>query len=702
MSNRLQSEIQYLKSVGPKRAELLQQELDIYTWEDLLTHYPYKHTDRSKFYKISQLNAYLPTIQVLGKITLPKEIPGKRFRRLTARLEDETGSIELVWFRGIKMIREIIKPGQTYVVFGKPTSSKNGVISIVHPEMESIEEWKKKPATGLLPHYNTTENMKKAGLHSRALQKLMGILLQSINNEIPETLPTELKNKYHLINRYDAIRAIHFPNNPEELRQAEYRLKFEELFYIQLGMLKSKIHRKTITKGHVLSEIGNNFNEFYHKQLPFELTEAQKRVIREIRHDMAGGKHMNRLLQGDVGSGKTLVALFCMLIAMDNNFQSILMVPTEILAQQHFQSIKSFLKNMDIRVELLTGSVKKKDRIPIHEGLQAGHVNILIGTHALLEEEVQFSNLGIAIIDEQHRFGVAQRAKLWNKSEIPPHILVMTATPIPRTLAMTVYGDLDVSVIDQLPPGRKAIITKHATDAQRLKVFQFMRDQIAQGRQIYVVYPLISESESMDFKDLEDGVESMLRAFPRPEYQLAVVHGKMKPENKAFEMDFFKSGKANIMVATTVIEVGVDVPNASVMVIESAERFGLSQLHQLRGRVGRGGTQSYCILMTKQRLSETSKQRIDVMCRTNDGFEIAEADMQLRGPGDIEGTQQSGMPINLKIASLGKDQQLLQFVRNIAENILDADPELKQSKHHLLLNNLKSQNKNKIIWRRIS
>ena len=701
MSNLLQSEIKFLKTVGPKRAELLNQEADIHTWEDLMTYFPYRHTDRSKFYKVQDLQPGMPTVQLLGKITQLREIPGKRFKRLTAKLIDDTGQVELVWFRSIKAISEIIKAGQTYVVFGKPNFVK-GSCSIPHPEMETLEKWNQKPATGLMPHYNTTENMKKNGLHSRGMQKLQAILLQSIENHIPETLPEWMLQKYRMIPRNEAIRAIHFPRDIEELSKAEYRLKFEELFYIQLGMLKVRNRRKSITPGYNFSDIGKNFNEFYHNKLPFELTDAQKRVIREIRHDMASGRHMNRLLQGDVGSGKTLVALFCMLIAIDNGFQASLMVPTEILAQQHFQSVKKFLEGMDIRIELLTGSVKKKDRTPIHEGLQNGDVDILIGTHALLEDEVRFHKMGIAIIDEQHRFGVAQRARLWKKSDIPPHILVMTATPIPRTLAMTVYGDLDVSVIDQLPPGRKPIKTWHSNDSQRLRVFKFMREQIAAGRQIYVVYPLISESETMDFKDLEDGVDSMLRAFPRPDYQLAVVHGKMKPEEKDKAMAYFKSGAANIMVATTVIEVGVDVPNATVMIIESAERFGLSQMHQLRGRVGRGGDQSYCILMTRHGLGETTKQRIDVMCRTNDGFEIAEADMQLRGPGDIEGTQQSGLPINLKIASLGKDQQMLQFARNIAEMILERDPELSSEANYILKTTLEDQNKNKLTWRMIS
>ncbi|MEA1873016.1 MAG: ATP-dependent DNA helicase RecG [Bacteroidota bacterium] len=702
MSKQLDSEIKFLKTVGPKRAELLNEELDIYTWEDLMTYFPYRHTDRSKFYKIREITANMPTVQLVGKISQLQEIQGKRFRRLTAKLQDDTGQIELVWFRGINIIKDIIKPGQNYVVFGKANLVKNSGLSIPHPEIESVEKWKNKPATGLMPHYNTTEAMKKNGLHSRAIQKLQEVLIQSLENNIPETLPDWMLKKYHLIKRADAIRAIHFPKNVDEMSKAEYRLKFEELFYIQLGILKAKIRRKAATPGYVFPDIGQYFNHFYHNQLPFELTEAQKRVIREIRHDMATGQHMNRLLQGDVGSGKTLVALFCMLIAIDNGFQASLIVPTEVLAQQHFQSIKKFLNGMDLRVELLTGSTKRKDRVPIHEGLRNGDVNILIGTHALLEDEVQFQKIGLTIIDEQHRFGVAQRAKLWKKSTTPPHILVMTATPIPRTLAMTVYGDLDVSVINELPPGRKPIITTHATDAQRLRVFKFMKEQIAAGRQIYVVYPLIYESESMDFKHLEDGVESMLRAFPRPDYQLAVVHGKMKPADKEYEMQFFKEGKAQIMVATTVIEVGVDVPNASAMIIESAERFGLSQMHQLRGRVGRGADQSYCILMTEKSLGENTKQRIDIMCRTNDGFEIAEADMKLRGPGDIEGTQQSGLPINLKIASLGKDQQILQFVRNVANLILDRDPELEAEANTVLKSTLQAQSKNKLLWRMIS
>ncbi|MFO7878682.1 MAG: ATP-dependent DNA helicase RecG [Bacteroidales bacterium] len=701
MPSQLQTEIKYLKGVGPKKAELLNSELDIYSFDDLLNYFPYRHTDRSRFYKIKELRDGMPTVQILATVHAPQTVGGKRFSRLTAFCEDDTGSLELVWFKGAKWIKESIKPGQQYVIFGKPTRYK-GRINMAHPDMETLEKWQQKPATGLMPHYNTTESLKKHRLHSKAVQKLQENLLNSITESIPENLPEYLRQKYRLIGKDQAIRNIHFPDSHEALSQAEYRLKFEELFFIQLGMLKARNRRKESIPGYVFSQVGQQFNDFYKNNLPFELTGAQKRVIKEIRRDMGSGKHMNRLLQGDVGSGKTLVALMCMLIAIDNGYQTALMAPTEILAQQHAQSVGKMLEGMNLRIELLTGSTKQKDRKPIHEGLQNGDVDILIGTHALIEDVVQFKQLGLTIIDEQHRFGVAQRARLWKKSETPPHVLVMTATPIPRTLAMTVYGDLDVSTIDELPPGRKPIITKHATDSKRLRVFQFMRDEIAKGRQIYVVYPLIKESESMDFKDLEDGVESMLRAFPRPKYQLAVVHGKMKPVEKEKSMQYFKSGAADILVATTVIEVGVDVPNASVMILESAERFGLSQMHQLRGRVGRGAEQSYCVLMTKNKLGDNSRQRIEVMTRSNDGFEIAEADMKLRGPGDIEGTQQSGLPINLKIANLSRDQQLLQFVRNIAEEILEKDPTLNAAENHLLARELKNQNKNKLLWRMIS
>ncbi|HKK69228.1 MAG TPA: ATP-dependent DNA helicase RecG [Bacteroidales bacterium] len=701
MPSQLQTEIKYLKGVGPKKAELLNSELDIFTFEDLLNYFPYRHTDRSRFYKIKDLRDGMPTVQILATVHAPQTVGGKRFSRLTAICEDDSGSLELVWFKGAKWIKDSIKPGQQYVVFGKPTRY-NGRINMAHPDMETLEKWQQKPATGLMPHYNTTEAMKKQRLHSKAMQKLQENLLNILNTAIPENLPEYLRQKYRLIGKDQAIRSLHFPDSHEALSQAEYRLKFEELFFIQLGMLKTRNRRKESIPGYVFSRVGDNFNRFYKDKLPFELTDAQKRVIKEIRRDMGSGKHMNRLLQGDVGSGKTLVALMCMLIAIDNGYQAALMVPTEILAQQHYHSVSEMLEGLGLRVELLTGSTKQKARKPIHEGLQSGDVDILIGTHALLEDVVQFNKLGLTIIDEQHRFGVAQRARLWKKSEMPPHVLVMTATPIPRTLAMTVYGDLDVSTIDELPPGRKPIVTKHATDSKRLPVFKFMRDEIAKGRQIYVVYPLIKESESMDFKDLEDGVESMLRAFPRPDYQLAVVHGQMKPADKEKSMQYFKSGAADILVATTVIEVGVDVPNASVMILESAERFGLSQMHQLRGRVGRGAEQSYCVLMTKNKLGDTSRQRIEVMTRSNDGFEIAEADMRLRGPGDIEGTQQSGLPINLKIANLGRDQQLLQFVRNIADEILEKDPELSAPENHLLARELKNQSKQKLLWRMIS
>ncbi len=701
MVSQFDNDIKYLKGVGPKRAELLKNELDIQSFEDLLNYFPYRHTDRSKFYKIAELRDGMPMVQIIATIHAPKMAGGKRFSRLTAMCNDDSGSLELVWFKGAKWIKDSIKPGKQYVIFGKPTRYKNH-LNMAHPDMELLENWQKKPATGLMPHYYTTEKLKTHKLHSKAIQKLQENLLNTLTTSIPETLPEWMRRKYRLVDKDTAIRNLHFPENTEILSKSEYRLKFEELFFIQLGMLQSRNQRKKKIPGYVFSSVGNIFNEFYKKNLPFELTSAQKRVIKEIRRDMGSGQHMNRLLQGDVGSGKTLVALMCMLIAIDNGYQAALMVPTEILAQQHYQSISGMLKGMNLRVELLTGSTKQKDRKPIHEGLKSGDVDILIGTHALLEDVVEFHTLGLTIIDEQHRFGVAQRARLWKKSDKPPHVLVMTATPIPRTLAMTVYGDLDVSTIDELPPGRKAVITKHATDSQRLRVFQFMRDEIAKGRQIFVVYPLISESEHMDYKDLEDGVESILRAFPRPDYQLAVVHGKMKPAEKEKSMQYFKSGAADILVATTVIEVGVDIPNASVLILESAERFGLSQMHQLRGRVGRGAEQSYCILMTKNQLGENSRQRIQVMTHSNDGFDIAEADMKIRGPGDIEGTQQSGLPINLKIANLGRDHQILHFVRKVAEEILKPDPELNAPENMLLKRELRKQGKNKMLWRMIS
>ncbi|MEA3447932.1 MAG: ATP-dependent DNA helicase RecG [Bacteroidota bacterium] len=701
MASQFDNDIKYLKGVGPKRAELLKDELDIQSFEDLLNYFPYRHTDRSKFYKITELRDGMPMVQIIATIHAPKMVGGKRFSRLTAMCNDDTGSLELVWFKGAKWIKDSLKPGRQYVIFGKSTRYKSH-LNMAHPDMELLENWQKKPATGLMPHYYTTEKLKKHKLHSKAIQKLQENLINTLNEPIPESLPGWMHQKYRLVDKDTAIRNLHFPKDNETLAKAEYRLKFEELFFIQLGMLKSRNQRKKQIPGYVFSSVGANFNDFYKKNLPFELTEAQKRVIKEIRRDMGSGQHMNRLLQGDVGSGKTLVALMCMLIAIDNGYQAALMVPTEILAQQHHHSISDMLKGMNLRVELLTGSTKQKDRKLIHEGLLSGDVDILIGTHTLLEDVVEFHKLGLTIIDEQHRFGVAQRARLWKKSSQPPHILVMTATPIPRTLAMTVYGDLDVSTIDELPPGRKSIVTKQATDSQRLRVFQFMRDEIAKGRQIFVVYPLINESEHMDYKDLEDGVESMLRAFPRPDYQVAVVHGKMKPAEKEKSMQYFKSGAADILVATTVIEVGVDIPNASVLILESAERFGLSQMHQLRGRVGRGAEQSYCILMTRNKLGDNSRQRIEVMTRTNDGFEIAEADMKIRGPGDIEGTQQSGLPINLKIANLGRDHQILQFARNIAEAILKNDPELSASENILLKREIKKQGKNKLLWRMIS
>lgn len=696
----LKQEIQFLPGAGPKRAELLKQELDITLLEDLLSYYPYRYVDRSKFYSISELSADLPFIQIRGKINSYSSIGKGRGKRLVADFSDSTGRIQLIWFKGAKWIPENYPVGKELVVFGRP-SVFNGKINLVHPDLEDPSK-KHAVSSSLQAVYSTTEKLKDQYLTSKAISKLMANLIKGLPGKFEETLPAWLLQKLNLTTLDKALRHIHFPNSLAEYQAAELRLKFEELFYIQLYILRGKTERNAKFRGNVFGTVGNYFNSFYRGHLPFELTGAQKKVIREIRIDTGSGKQMNRLLQGDVGSGKTLVALMTMLIAMDNGFQSCIMAPTEILAQQHFKSVSKFLEGMDVRVELLTGSVKKSDRVPIHEGLLDGSIKILIGTHALLEDVVQFQNLGMVVIDEQHRFGVAQRARLWSKADVLPHVLVMTATPIPRTLAMTLYGDLDVSVIDELPPGRKQIITRQAFDSKRREIFGFLKKQLDAGRQAYIVYPLIKESESMDYKDLEDGLESISRAFPPPDYQISVVHGKMKPEEKEASMRHFVAKRTHIMVATTVIEVGVDVPNASTMIIESAERFGLSQLHQLRGRVGRGAEQSYCILMSGYKLSDDGRKRLETMVRTSDGFEIAEVDLKLRGPGDIEGTQQSGVPFNLKIAHLGKDTQILQLARDTAELIIDDDPDLKQDKNWLFAKNIKKGNPQRIDWGKIS
>ncbi|MEA3443088.1 MAG: ATP-dependent DNA helicase RecG [Bacteroidota bacterium] len=697
----LNTDIKFLPGVGPKKAEMLNKELSIYTYHDLLYHFPYKYVDRSKFYTISEVNSTEAYIQIRGKIT-SFELAGQKYKsRFIAHFSDGTGSIELLWFKGVKWIKERLKPGVEYIVFGKP-GIFNRRLNLIHPEIEEAAAQEKAVNATLEAHYSTTEKMKNNFLPSKAIYRLMQVLVPTVQEKLEENLPAYLLNKYKLMLRKEALVYIHFPEDAQQLERARFRLKYEELFFIQLNIIYQKKQRQEKTNGFVFGTIGDYLNTFFKKNLPFELTGAQKRVIREIRHDQGSGKQMNRLLQGDVGSGKTLVALMCMLIALDNGYQACLMAPTEILAKQHLYSISAFLKDLDVTIALLTGSTKKKERTVLHEQLLDGSLQILVGTHAVLEEVVQFKNLGFVVIDEQHRFGVAQRAKLWKKNINPPHVLVMTATPIPRTLAMTVYGDLEVSVIDELPPGRKQIKTRHYFDSKRLEVFGFIKKQIAIGSQVYIVYPLIKESEKMDYKDLEDGYESIVREFPPPDYQVSIVHGKMKQDAKDIEMQRFVDGQTQIMVATTVIEVGVDVPNAGTMVIESAERFGLSQLHQLRGRVGRGADQSHCILMTSYKLSNESRRRIELMTQSTNGFEISEADLKMRGPGDIEGTQQSGIPFDLKIASLGQDGQILQLARDAADAILNHDPELSKSINTLLRSRLQEMNKKDVDWGKIS
>ncbi|HOZ15217.1 MAG TPA: ATP-dependent DNA helicase RecG [Tenuifilaceae bacterium] len=684
MSSILSTDIKFLPGVGPKRAELLQKELGIYSFGDLLYFYPYKHIDRSKIYKISEINEDLPYIQIVGRIVRFDESGVGRHKRLNAIFTDGSGSVELVWFKGITWMAKWLKPNVDYLVFGK-ASRFGSRFSIAHPEMEEYRVGQEKIMGALQPAYSTTEKLKSNRISSKTILGFQQSLQNIIAGKLDETLPPNIIDQHKLMTLPEAMRNIHFPQSIALLRKAEHRLKFEELFYIQLGILLRQSVRQTRVNGHVFGKVGEMFNRFYHEKLPFPLTEAQKRVIREIRKDMGSGKQMNRLLQGDVGSGKTVVALMSMLIAVDNGYQACIMAPTEILANQHYESIAALLEGLPISVGLLTGSTRRSERNNLHKSLEAGDLNILIGTHALLEDVVKFKNLGFTVIDEQQRFGVMQRAKLWEKNDDPPHILVMTATPIPRTLAMTLYGDLDVSVIDELPPGRKPVKTIHYTDLKRNVVFGKIREQIKAGRQVYVVYPLIKESEKMEnLKDLQDGYESIVRAFPPPEYVTVVVHGQMKPEDKDFSMNLFVQGKAHIMVATTVIEVGVNVPNATVMVIESAERFGLSQLHQLRGRVGRGADESFCILMSQVKLSADSRKRLETMVSTNDGFEIAEVDLKLRGPGDIDGTMQSGSPIDLKLASLSADSQLLQYARNVAKDVLSVDPLLSLPQNTLL------------------
>jgi ATP-dependent DNA helicase RecG len=695
----LSTSIEYLKGVGPKRAEILKKELRIFTYDHLLTHFPFRYIDRSKVHKISEVKSDESYVQLKGKISNVKEAGTKGGKRLIAYLQDETGVMELIWFKGAKWIKPKLIIGKEFIVFGKP-SQFNSSFNLVHPDLEE------KPTVtdivaNLQPVYSSTDLANATGLNTKGIEKLTKTLVSGIKNQIPETLPQSLIQELKLMPRERAYREIHHPQSADLLKKAIFRLKFEEFFFLQLRLLKQKIIQEQKLKGFVFEKVGESFNQFFTTKLPFELTNAQKRVVKEIRVDVGSGKHMNRLLQGDVGSGKTLVGLLAMLIAKDNGFQSLLMAPTEILAIQHYATISGYLEGTGVTVALLTGSSKKSERAVIHEQLLSGELDLLIGTHALLEDIVQFKNLGLAIIDEQHRFGVKQRSKLWKKNNIPPHILVMTATPIPRTLAMTVYGDLDISVIDELPPGRKEISTTHKFDKDRLYVFKFMEKQIAEGGQVYVVYPLIEESEHLDFKDLMDGYESMARRFPLPNYKLSIVHGKMKAKDKEYEMQQFAKGFTNIMVATTVIEVGVNVPNATVMVIESANKFGLSQLHQLRGRVGRGSDKSYCVLMTDYKLSPTAKTRIETMVRTNDGFEIAEEDLKLRGPGDILGTQQSGI-LDLKLGDLIKDNQIVVAARNIATELLKQDPDLSLQENYLVRQRLAYLIKLKPNWGRIS
>lgn len=692
-------DIKYLPGVGPKRAELLTKELGIRSADDLLRHFPYKYVDRSRFYYLHEISEDMPFIQVKGQIIRFEKVGEGHQQRLSAIFTDGKTTIELVWFKGVKFILEKIKPRTEYVVFGKPNAF-NGRFNIVHPEIELLSQMPPAEQMGLQPFYNTSEKMKTNFLNSKTLQKIIFPLVQAIKPGIPDTLPAYLLKKFALMNLTESLVNVHFPKNADALKKARQRLKFEELFYIQLSILQQTRWRDMQYRGFVFGQIGHFFNTFFKDYLPFELTNAQKRVLREIRTDVGTGKQMNRLLQGDVGSGKTLVALMAMLMAVDNGFQACIMAPTEILATQHFASLNEFIKDLGVNIALLTGSTKKKDRIELHEKLQNGELNILIGTHALIEDTVQFKNLGMVVIDEQHRFGVEQRSKLWKKNINPPHILVMTATPIPRTLAMTLYGDLKVSVIDELPPGRKPIQTYHYYENKRQGLNQFIAKQVNAGRQVYIVYPLIQESEKMDLQNLEKGYEYIREVFP--DYEISMVHGKLKPAEKDYQMQKFVNGETQIMVATTVIEVGVNVPNASVMVIESAQRFGLSQLHQLRGRVGRGAEQSFCILLTDYKLGSDTRKRMEIMVRTNDGFEISEADLQLRGPGDLDGTQQSGTPFELKIANLAQDGQMLEIARNAAMEILEEDPKLEKTDNRVLATQLRKMKTNTLNWGSIS
>jgi ATP-dependent DNA helicase RecG len=695
--NFFHTKIEFLKGVGPQRAALLQTEMGIFTYGDLIQHYPFRYLDRTQIYKIGDLHEDLPMIQIKGTLRQKQLIGEGRKQRMTAVLADETGEVELVWFKGVKWLDKTLKNHTEYLAFGKPTLF-NSKLNIAHPEMEDIAELKQETSF-LQPVYHTSEKMKIHRIDSKVFSRIMRVLVNMAKPYFTETLPIELQKQYGLIPKNLAMENIHFPENSEILQAARFRLKFEELFYVQLKLLRQRVIRKADLQGQLFKNT-SALTEFYKNHLPFDLTNAQKRVVKEIYKDLVSGKQMNRLLQGDVGSGKTIVAFICMLLASDNGAQACLMAPTEILAEQHFAGLKVYADKMGINLGILTGSTKKKDRAILHEQLRSGDMKMIVGTHALLEDVVQFQNLGLCIVDEQHRFGVAQRSKLWQKNpRVIPHVLVMTATPIPRTLAMTLYGDLDVSVIDELPAGRKPIVTVHRFDSKRLRVFGFMREQIQLGRQVYIVYPLIEESETMDYKDLTDGYESITRAFP--EYQVSIVHGKMKPQDKNFEMQRFVNNETQIMVATTVIEVGVNVPNASIMVIESAERFGLSQLHQLRGRVGRGAEQSYCILMTDYKLGKDTKVRIETMVRTNNGFEIADIDLKLRGPGDLMGTQQSGV-LDLLISDLSKDAKILQEARYAAQQLLEEDPMLEKPENENIRQHIRSLSKHTVNWSRIS
>lgn len=691
--------ITYIKGIGPQKAELLQKELEIFNASDLLQHYPFRYIDRSKIYLCREINSDLAYVQLSGKITNFRELGEKRAKRLVADFYDASGKIELVWFRGIQWVSKNIVPGKEYIVFGKPQLF-SGHFNIPHPEIEDPDYFKIQLSRGVQPVYPTTEKLKARGLESRSIQKLIASLINDPQFFVKEVFPSSVIKDYALIPRQSAIKEIHFPSNEELLAKAQFRIKLEEFFSIQMKMIQLRGTRKQLFKGSKIESVGELFNEFYHKHLPFELTNAQKRVLKEIRADMGTGKQMNRLVQGDVGSGKTIVAFMSMLMLLDSGYQCCMMVPTEILAQQHFASLFKLASSIGVKIDLLTGSVSRKEKNRIYKELETGEIKILVGTHALIEDKVNFNNLGLVVIDEQHRFGVQQRAKLWDKNIIKPHILVMTATPIPRTLAMTVYGDLDTSIIDELPAGRKPIQTAHRNEAHRLRVFGFLKEQIKAGRQVYIVYPLIEESEKLDYNNLMEGYESISRAFPLPEYAISIVHGRMKPEDKDFEMQRFKRGETQIMVATTVIEVGVDVPNATVMVIENSEKFGLAQLHQLRGRVGRGAEQSYCILITGNKVSTEGKKRIETMVRTNNGFEIAEVDLKLRGPGDLEGLRQSGA-INLKLADLSKDEEILSLARSIAEKIFNQDPNLNLPENQGVREFIKREQRNN-IWSRIS